>query len=284
MLKGASASAIYGSKASNGVVLITTKRGQTGTTKFDFGQKFGASHDSRELGSRTFDAASATATWGAGASKYFANGQAPTYDHESELAGHSPLSYQSTASLSGGTENTRYFTSGIVEHDGGIIPNTFFEKQALNVNVSQVLSKTFELNFGSTYSHAADGRGLTNNDNTTTSFYTALPATPSFVNLQQLPDGTWPINPFAPSNPLQTAALLNNDEAINRFIGRGGATAHLLATDQNTLNLLLKGGIDYFNQLNSLYSPPTLQYEQLYGTDGTSVLREHRELEQQHQR
>ena len=272
VLKGASASAIYGSKASNGVVLITTKRGQTGTTKFDFGQKFGASYDSRELGSRTFDAASAKATWGSTASKYFANGQATTYDHESELAGHSPLSYQSTASLSGGTENTRYFTSGIVEHDGGIIPNTFFEKQALNVNVSQVLSKTFELNFGSTYSHAADGRGLTNNDNTTTSFYTALPATPSFVNLQQLPDGTWPVNPFAPSNPLQTAALLNNDEAINRFIGRGGATAHLLATDQNTLNVLLTGGIDYFNQLNSLYSPPTLQYEQLYGTDGTSVL------------
>ena len=75
VLKGASASAIYGSKASNGVVLITTKRGQTGTTKFDFGQKFGASYDSRELGSRTFDAASATATWGPAASKYFANGQ-----------------------------------------------------------------------------------------------------------------------------------------------------------------------------------------------------------------
>ncbi len=272
VLKGASASAIYGSKASNGVVLITTKRGQTGTTKFDFGQKFGASSDSRQLGSRTFDSASAVATWGPSAAKYFPNGQGTTYNHETELAGHSPLSYQSTASLSGGTENTRYYSSGIVEHDGGIIQNTFFDKQALNVNLSQVLSKTFEVNFGSTYSHTADGRGLTNNDNTTTSFYTALPATPNFVNLQQLPDGTWPNNPFAPSNPLQTAALLANDEAVNRFIGRGGATAHLLANDQNTLNLLLTGGIDYFNQLNSLYSPPTLQYEQVYGTDGTSVL------------
>jgi TonB-linked SusC/RagA family outer membrane protein len=272
VLKGASASAIYGSKASNGVVLITTKRGQTGQTRFDFGQKFGSNYDSRELGSRPFDATTAVAQYGAGVAKYFPNGQGVAYDHEAELAGHHPLSYQSTASLSGGTENTRYFTSGIVEHDGGIIQNTFFNKQALNVNVSQVLSKTFELNFGSTYSHTADGRGLTNNDNTTTSFYTALPSTPDFVNLQQLPDGTWPANPFAPSNPLQTAALLNNNESINRFIGRGGATAHLISNDQNTLNLILTGGIDYFNQLNSLYSPPTLQYEQLYGTDGTSVL------------
>src|SRR6185312_5343903 len=107
-----------------------------------------------------------------------------TFDHEAELAGRSPLSYQSTASLSGGSENTRYYTSGIVEHDGGIIQNTFLDKQGLNVNLNQNLGQRFEIGLGSSISHTGDGRGLTNNDNTTTSFYTALPASPSFVNLQ----------------------------------------------------------------------------------------------------
>jgi len=272
VLKGASASAIYGSKASNGVVLITTKRGQTGAPEFRFGQKFGTVHDSRQLGSRLFDSTTAVGNWGPNAAQFFPGGVGQTFNHESELAGRTPLNYQSTASLSGGSENTRYYSSGIVEHDGGIIANTFFDKQAVNVNLNQVLGQRFEIGFGSAFSHTGDGRGLTNNDNTTTSFYTALPSTPSFVNLQERPDGTWPINPFAPSNPLQTAALLTNVEAINRFIGSGRGTVHLLTSDRNTLNFLMSGGIDYFNQLNSLFSPPSLQFEQIYGTDGTSVL------------
>jgi len=272
VLKGASASAIYGSKASNGVVLITTKRGQAGAPEFRLGQKFGASYDSRELGSRAFDSASAVSTWGPNAAPFFAGGTARTYDHESQLAGRSPLSYQTTASLTGGSDATRYYGSGIVEHDGGIIQNTFFDKKGITLNLNETLSPRVELGFGSSYSNTGDGRGLTNNDNTTTSFYTALPATPSFVNLQQRPDGSWPLNPFAPSNPLQTAALLTNIEGVNRFIGSGRGTLHLITTDRNTLNFLVNGGVDYFNQLNSLYSPPTLQYEQLYGTLGQSVL------------
>ncbi|MCP2821235.1 TonB-dependent receptor plug domain-containing protein, partial [Salmonella enterica subsp. enterica serovar Typhimurium] len=41
ILKGASAAAIYGSKAAAGVVLITTKRGRQGKTKLSFSQDLG---------------------------------------------------------------------------------------------------------------------------------------------------------------------------------------------------------------------------------------------------
>ncbi|MBO9573560.1 MAG: TonB-dependent receptor plug domain-containing protein, partial [Chitinophagaceae bacterium] len=41
ILKGASASAIYGSKAAAGVILITTKRGKSGETRFSFSQDLG---------------------------------------------------------------------------------------------------------------------------------------------------------------------------------------------------------------------------------------------------
>src|SRR5918996_3349447 len=56
ILKGASAAAIYGSKASNGVVIITTKRGTgTGQPRLNFTQRVGISQLSNKLGSRRFN-------------------------------------------------------------------------------------------------------------------------------------------------------------------------------------------------------------------------------------
>lgn len=54
VLKGGSAAAIYGSKATNGVVIITTKRGQFGKPQFSLSQRFGFSSRANELGSRIF--------------------------------------------------------------------------------------------------------------------------------------------------------------------------------------------------------------------------------------
>ncbi len=54
VLKGGSAAAIYGSKATNGVIIITTKRGQVGKPQFNLTQRFGVTERSNELGSRTF--------------------------------------------------------------------------------------------------------------------------------------------------------------------------------------------------------------------------------------
>src|SRR6476469_6364136 len=54
VLKGGSAAAIYGSKATNGVVIITTKRGAVGKPQFNVTQRFGVFERSNELGSRTF--------------------------------------------------------------------------------------------------------------------------------------------------------------------------------------------------------------------------------------
>ena len=55
VLKGGSAAAIYGSKATNGVVIITTKRGQAGKPQFGLTQRFGVFTRSNELGRRTFE-------------------------------------------------------------------------------------------------------------------------------------------------------------------------------------------------------------------------------------
>ena len=52
VLKGGSAAAIYGAKATNGVVIITTKRGQVGKPQFSLTQRFGTFQRSNKLGSQ----------------------------------------------------------------------------------------------------------------------------------------------------------------------------------------------------------------------------------------
>src|SRR6185295_7884903 len=122
VLKGASASAIYGSKASNGVILITTKRGRVGAPQFSVTQRVGMTALSNKIGARCFSsAAEAAAVYGAQALVDF---QPACHDFEQELYGKKPVSYETSASLNGGTETTRYFASGLVKHDGGIVGNT----------------------------------------------------------------------------------------------------------------------------------------------------------------
>jgi len=54
VLKGASASSIYGARAANGVIVITTKRGTAGPPRFNITQRVGSFQQLRTLGSRVF--------------------------------------------------------------------------------------------------------------------------------------------------------------------------------------------------------------------------------------
>ena len=118
ILKGASASAIYGSKASNGVIIITTKRGREGRPQINFTQRFGFFDLSEKLGFRTFeDAAEVDAAFGAGTAADVGFVAGETFDHEQALAGRNALSSETQMSVSGGSENTSYFLSGVWKND-----------------------------------------------------------------------------------------------------------------------------------------------------------------------
>ncbi|HEU4628719.1 MAG TPA: SusC/RagA family TonB-linked outer membrane protein [Gemmatimonadaceae bacterium] len=271
VLKGASASAIYGSRASNGVVIITTRRGRAGRAELRAAQRFGFSKLSNTLGSRRFETVDeAVAAFGESARDYFQPGVA--YDHEKELAGRTPLSFESTVDVSGGSETTRYYVSGGWKDDGGIIRNTGFERQALRVNLGHRFGSRVDLDAGANVIRTVASRGLTNNDNASVSFYMVFPSTPSFVNLQQRPDGTYPDNPFVASNPLQTAALMRNDETVWRYIGSGQLSVDAWRTESQSLRFVGVAGADYFTQKNDLFFPPELQFEPDDGEPGTSLL------------
>ncbi|HEX2093789.1 MAG TPA: SusC/RagA family TonB-linked outer membrane protein [Longimicrobiaceae bacterium] len=273
ILKGASAAAIYGSKASNGVIIITTKRGREGAPQIRFSQKLGVYQLSNTLGARNFTRDEAVGAFGEEVAAYFGpNGQPlQTFDHEKLLAGREDLSGETALSISGGTGGTRYFLSGLLQRDAGIIENTGFDKQSVRLNLEQRLGSAVEVRLNNNLLHTRAQRGLTNNDNAGVSYYMVLPFTPNFVDLRRGADGLFPDNPFERSNPLQTAALGKNEEDVWRFISAGDVKVDLLQNDRQSLRFSLVGGADYFAQNNNLFYPSNLQFERDDGQPGTVV-------------
>ena len=272
VLKGASASAIYGSRASNGVVIITTRRGRSGERRISATQRIGISKISNTLGSRTFaTVAEATAAFGAAAANYFTPGV--VYDQEKELAGKTPVSSETVVDVSGGDADTRYFASGLWKQDGGIIDNTGYGKQAVRANLDQDFGQRLNFSLQTSATKSLAQRGLTNNDNASVSFWMVFPFTPNFVDLRRNADGTFPINPFVASNPLQTAALMKNDEKVLRSILSGRLTFDAIERPNYSLRFVANGGADQFSQENSLLFPPELQFEPIDdGEPGTALL------------
>ena len=270
VLKGASAAAVYGSKASNGVIVITTKRGKAGKARYTVSQNLGITGVTRELGTRTFDNVDdAVATFGPNAANFFVAGK--TYNNEDALVGHNPLSTQTTVSASGGSEGTQYYGSAYVNHEPGIIDNTYYNKAGLRLNLDHDIGSRLKLQLGNQLIHSATGRGLSNNDNAGAVFYAVLPFTPSFFDLRPV-NGVYPVNPFAPSNPLQTAALMRNDEEVWRDVASATATLDLFDTGSQSLKLVGTGGVDAFHQTNKVFAPPSLQFEAASGLPGLAAL------------
>jgi TonB-dependent starch-binding outer membrane protein SusC len=279
VLKGASAAAIYGSLAANGVVIITTRHGQPGKPRFTLAQRFGTFSVSNTLGSRVFkDSIEAKAAFGKNAPQFctLPGGACPAFDNEGVLFGEHQLSWETDGSVSGGTEDTRYFFSGLVKRDGGIAKNTGYDKQSLRANIDQKLGDRWQLSINSDVVHSKSARGISNNDNTGTSPYLVFPFTPNFINLQPKgPDtlaSSYPVNLFSPSNPLQTFALLKNDEDLWRILGTSRLTFDAITTEHHHLVLSATGGADFFQQRNDILSPPDLQFEPADGQPGTVVL------------
>jgi len=272
ILKGPSAAAIYGSKASNGVVVIETKSGEFGGGAgiWNVRQSFSVPDMSNKIGLRRFESEEAAVdAFGPAAADYWA--QDKYYDHEQELAGENPISYETSASVRGGTESTSFYLSGLNKDEGGIVRNTGYEKQSLRLNLDQRIGSLFELSVNTNYVRSNTRRGLTNNDNRSISYWMAMPGHPSFIDLRQNADGTFPVNPFTRSNVLQTSELLDKAELVNRFIGSAQLRATPISREDESLRLTAEAGFDWFDHSGKTYSPPSLQYEQTLGEPGTSI-------------
>ncbi|RYY59847.1 MAG: SusC/RagA family TonB-linked outer membrane protein [Chitinophagaceae bacterium] len=128
ILKDASATAIYGSRAAYGVVLITTKRGQTGQAKIDVGSSIGLSKIMRRID--VLDASQYRA-----AISYY--GVAASNDRGSDVNAldeilQTALTQNHNVSVSGGNDAGRYrLSAGILDQEG-IVRQTNFRKYSAN--------------------------------------------------------------------------------------------------------------------------------------------------------
>lgn len=276
VLKGASAAALYGSKAANGVVIITTKRGRSGENHAEVTVRVGSSQVSNTLGSRKFNSVDEVkAAFGDTSPlvQAFIDANGKTYNHDAEIT-QTPFAMETLGSVSGGTENGNYYGSALVADDPGVVKGTFYQKQTGRIAVGYRFGDRVRLGITANLVHSLSDRGLTNNDNTGTTNYLVLSGTPNFINLEPT-NGVYPANPAIGSgtNPIQTVALLQNREDVWRLIAGSTLSIDAYSSPDGNSKVRLLGnfGADSFDQKNNLLSPNALIFEPTDGLTGTSI-------------
>jgi TonB-linked SusC/RagA family outer membrane protein len=265
ILKGASAAAIYGSKAAGGVVIITTKKGKQGKTNVTLSQDVGFSSPIKLLGTRQFNAQTAATLPGDSATLVnqflAAQSKGQIYDYEKEVYDHKPFTSNTHVSMSGGNEKTGFYFSAGHEDDGGIVQNTGYENTNIRLNLDHKITDDIKFGITTNYINSSADRGIFGNDNTGTSIGIALSSTPDFAQLHPDASGNYPNNPFAASNPLQTIALMKNNEGVNRYIMGGNLEINLQKSSTSNTKFISRGGFDFYNLQTNVLMPSVLQFE-----------------------
>ena len=274
ILKGASAAAIYGQRASSGVVIIKTKRGSSGKAQFSASQSLGITTIQKKLGQRDFTSETAEASFGSTGLALFNEAQSSGrgfLDYEELMYGEEGLLSKTQVSSSFGNESTSFYVSGTLQDDEGIIKTTGYERQSIRANVDHRFTDKLKVAVSTNYIHSESNRGLTNNDNTGTTFGVSMVATPSFIDLRPDENGIYPSHPFNSANQLQTRDLFSNNEGVNRVLTSVQLDYNILQKPNNLLKFQFTGGVDFFSQKNKLIFPSDLQFEQASGAPGTLI-------------
>ena len=275
VLKSAAASAIYGSQATNGVVIITTKRGREGSPRFNLTQRVGTSSLLRKKGSRHYNnLAQALSEIGsnpegiAAATAACTATSCPYFDYQGELYGQHDPSYETVMSLSGGVNSTRYYASGSDKQETGIGINTGARRQSLRANIDQNVGQRITINLGSNLLRSFSQRGISNNDNALSSPIYGFAYTPAIIDLRQKDAlGQYVLNPFAGggtlggSNPFETFDLMANNEDVYRMIFSGRANWAAYSGEKNSLTFSVQGGADRYSNENYIRAPQNLQFQ-----------------------
>ncbi len=271
ILKGASAAAIYGSKATNGVIIITTKGGIAGRTQFDVTQQLGFSSILNKIGIRRFTLETAEAQYGDLGRQAFQKNGGRFIDQEEVLFGEEGFISETTLSLRGGSERTQFYISGLIQDEDGIVKHTGYQKYSGKVNVNHKISDRIKVSAFTTVARSESQRSITGNDNTNTTLGFSLGFTPSFIDLRPDENGVYPVNPFNPSNPVETRDFLRNTEKVFRTIGSMRLDWSLIRTQANALDFILQAGADFFSATHFVFSPNNLQFERNKDLPGEAV-------------
>ncbi|MFM8347332.1 MAG: TonB-dependent receptor plug domain-containing protein, partial [Bacteroidota bacterium] len=242
VLKDASAAAIYGARAANGVILITTKRGKAGKTKMNFSHYTGIQQPARKIQflnsnefidlieearandlalynndntifGEDFDPSVLTDDL-----NYSADGQNTVWLDEI-LKNAAVRNYE--VSASGGDNKTKFYAGGSYFDQDGIVINSSFKRLSTRVNIDHQATDRFSLGVNFSASHSRNRRSF--NDNTYTGIITnALGASPLMPVRDE--DGNYAdytlynVN-WLSDNPVLSANEIRAFTTSNRLIG-----------------------------------------------------------------
>jgi TonB-linked SusC/RagA family outer membrane protein len=250
VLKDASATAIYGSRGANGVIIVTTKQGRIDSpTRFEISAYAGMQEPLR-----TIDLVSAQ-EYAQLANELAANSGQPTVpfpdvnavgagtDWQDEIFESAPIQgYQLNAS--GGTDRITYYFSGNVIRQDGVIPRSAFDRLTLRLNndfqLNENISLGNNLSFAYTQGHNPPG--------VLSALYRADP-TIAPVN----PDGSFADMSIRSSagNPAAVVEFTNNDRKGRRLVGNLFANVAFLGN----FNFRTSFGLDYDDTDFRAFSP-----------------------------
>mgnify|MGYP002525080744 FL=1 len=199
-------------------------------------------------------------------------------DYEDELYGETGQLSETSLSVSGGSQSTQFFLSGQYLDEGDIIVNRGYKRVSGRANLDHRVNDKLKIGTSAYLTNTFSDRGITGNDNTNKSFNFSFGFTPSFLDIRQGADGTWPDHANNPSNPLHTAAVLTNEETVNRAMGSSRLDYNVMRSADMSLDLIGMLSADYVGQENTIFSPPDLQDEKGKSNPGQSVLTNHNSL------
>lgn len=296
ILKDAAASAIYGSRASNGVILVTTKKGRAGETRVNVGAYYGRSEATRirkflnaDQYKELFSEAIMNSAKNPNGYINFYYGEDP--DLEQVFAEEGGLDLNSTentpwgdlafrkgsvqqydANVSGGDAKTRFFISTTFNDQTGIIIRNRYRRGSIRTNFDHSISDKLKLGLNLSFTRSVNDRVSDDNAFSNPVQLNALPP----IQAQYDANDPTGLN----RNTLYYNGLVDVDNASNRAgTYRSFSTATLGYEPIKGLMLRTENGVDFLNLNESIYygsltedgAPTGYGYQnQLQGTNFTS--------------
>lgn len=248
VIKGAAAAAIYGSRASNGVVQIFTKRGEDGKPEINFSTAVRVNQLRKKIDVNTtglawenpFDRTDLRTV------------EVERYDYQDEFF-ETSIGTENNLSVRGGNQDTKYFVSGSYLNNGGIVKNSRFERFGARLNLDQIVNKWLSFSYGLSYTNSQSQDVPNGGINAAYGAITGFVFSDNAVNPQPSASGVYPTTSLLVprSNPLEAINRFKFGQTTNRIISNLGITA----TPIENLVLSYRFGIDYYNQSATGFIP-----------------------------
>ncbi len=218
ILKDASATAIYGSRGANGVVLITTKQGKSGKTKVDFETSFSTQTLRKKLVLMNAQEYATFNNLQAVNDKlipFFSQAQVDAFgegfDWQNLVFQSAPMKTTSL-NISGGNEKTQFSISGSFFGQDGIVKGSDYNRYSLRTNINHKVSEKFSVNLSNTITKLITGRKDSEGNSRGSSMISAaISAPPTFDPYNA--DGTYRV--LAIAYPFVATDLVNPLNFIN---------------------------------------------------------------------